>query len=478
MSEVKQFGTSGDGKTDDTDAILHAINEGDGEIIFARGNYRITKPIEIVLEKVNRIGIVGSAGTAKVIMDGPGPAFRFVGTHAATADPKGFEPNVWQKQRMPVIQNIEIEGRHPQADGIELDGTMQANISGVLLRELRHGIRLTGRNRNVLITACHIYHNSGIGVFCDNVNLHQFNVTGNHISYNRLGGVRISGSELRNMQITGNDIEYNNFRSHQGAKPDEPTAEIYIDARGVEGQSPQSLQPSVREFTIASNTIQATPSPGGANIRIIGAEPTGDLPVGMAAINANVLGGQAINVHLQHCRGVSLAGNFIYNGWQHNLLAENCDDLSISGNVVGHNDWHKGRELQTNIRIVDSTDCVLNGIQVRGTPIGKSNWTESWNNEPTLPHDALVELIRSKRISLSGCIIRDAAPSALFLDSCDSVSVTGCQIHDTTDKAKMKHAVLGRNKNSNVTLSANIVGNCTDEAVVCEGVVQDKSIYR
>ncbi len=473
MSEVIHFGASGDGKTDDTNAIQHAIHDGDGPIVFARGDYRITKTIEIDLDKVNRIGIDGSLGTAKVIMDGPGPAFRFVGTHGATADPLSFNPNVWQKQRFPVIQNIEITGTHPQAIGIELVGTMQASLVGVLLRDLHHGIHLVNRNRNVLISGCQIYHNTGVGVYCDAVNLHQINITGNHISYNRLGGIRIDGSEIRNLQITGNDIEYNNYRSHPDAKPEEPTAEILIDCRG---EVDQSLRPSVREFTIASNTIQATHSPGGANIRILGPDSTGELPPGMAAISGNVIGNQAINVHLQSCRGIALSGNFIYSGWQHNLLAEHCDDLSITGNTFGHNSWRADRELQTNIQLVDSTDCVLSGLQVRGTPSGTSNWVADWSDGAKTKHDALIELLRCRRISLTGCHIRDATPNAILLDTCEAINISGCQIHDTREKIQMKHAVLGRQNNTAIAMSANILGVCTEETISCQGVVRDTSI--
>ena len=43
------------------------------------------------------------------------------------------------------------------------------------------------RNRNVIISDCQIYNNSGIGVYFDRVNLHQVNITGNHI--NRVVGL-------------------------------------------------------------------------------------------------------------------------------------------------------------------------------------------------------------------------------------------------------------------------------------------------
>ena len=81
---------------------------------------------------------------------------------------------------------------------------------------------------------------------------------------------------------------------------DEPTAEIYIEA-GPNG--------SVREGTIASNTIQATYSPSGANIRFIGNSQVGNHRVGMWTIAGNLIGSQQTNIHLTSVRGVTIDGN-------------------------------------------------------------------------------------------------------------------------------------------------------------------------
>ena len=127
MSNVKKFGALGDGKTDDTSAIQHALNAGDGVLEFPRGNYRITKTLIVDLAKTGRTGIHGSGGTAKLIMTGPGPAILLKGTHAKTADPAGFRPAEWQMERMPTVSNIEIEGRHRKADGI-LDSPLRWKV--------------------------------------------------------------------------------------------------------------------------------------------------------------------------------------------------------------------------------------------------------------------------------------------------------------------------------------------------------------
>jgi len=349
MSSVHDFGAVGDGRTDDTNAIVHAVKDGEGELQFPRGVYRVSRTIEIPLDSAGRTGIRGAGGTATILMAGTGPALRLVGTHGGTADPLSFKPNVWRSQRMPTVEDIEITGDHAEADGVELDGTMQATLSGLAIRQVRHGIRLTKRNRNVLITHCHVYHNRGAGVFVDHCNLHQINISANHISYNRLGGIRIEGSEVRNLQITGNDIEYNNHRVHK-TKP-EPTAEIYVDttARGA----------SVNEITVASNTIQATPSPGGANVRIIEKPGTGR-PPGLWSITGNIIGSQENNVHLTGCHGVVLSGNFIYSCQSRNLLIERSRQINVTGNSFRRHTPRMG----TGVRLVGSQDCVISGCTV------------------------------------------------------------------------------------------------------------------
>jgi hypothetical protein len=53
-------------------------------------------------------------------------------------------------------------------------------------------IHLVKRDRNVIVADCHIYNNTGAGIFLDAVNLHQTNIHGNHISYcKQRGGISV-----------------------------------------------------------------------------------------------------------------------------------------------------------------------------------------------------------------------------------------------------------------------------------------------
>ena len=261
---VRDFGTMGDGKTDDTVAIQKAVDSGTGGIEFPKGSYRITKTITIDLDKVGFTSLIAD-GTAKVIMAGSGPAFHFVGTHEGSADPGTLKPNVWEKQRTPLVRGLEITGDHAEADGIEATGTMQLTVTETVIHDLRHAIHLTKRDRNILISACHLYHNRGCGVFYDHVDLHQSNIVGCHISYNAGGGVVTRGGAVRNVQIGTCDIESN-------MAPDAaPSANVLID----------STDGSTDEVAITGCTLQHnSKSAGSANIRVIGkASDVGELDV-------------------------------------------------------------------------------------------------------------------------------------------------------------------------------------------------------
>jgi hypothetical protein len=436
MSNVRNFGAIGDGVSDDTAAIRHALSDSDGMLEFPRGNYLISETIEIRLDETGRLGIDGADGTATVIMSGEGPAFRIIGTHSGTGDPNSSKPNVWERQRMPTLRNIEITGTHESADGVELIETVQAVFSGVLIRQVRHGIRLHKRNRNVLISDSHFYHNTGVGIFLDEVNLHQINICGNHISYNRLGGIRIERSEVRNLQITGNDIEYNNHRAF-GTEP-EITAEIYIDTTAERA--------SVNEVTVASNTIQATPSPGGCNIRIK-EEPGADRPPGLWAITGNIIGNQENSVHLTGCYGIVVSGNTIYSSENRNVLIEQSSHINLSGNV------HRRHTtaLFAGVRLVDSTDCLLSGCTFRDeSPEGQGNGA------------SLLELSNCRRINVQGCQLIDGAPYGLDVEDCSEVNVNGCTFGGDLASLRGAGALRFRGQGERNLLAASTVAGKMD----------------
>ncbi|HRH96913.1 MAG TPA: right-handed parallel beta-helix repeat-containing protein [Prosthecobacter sp.] len=319
----------GDGKTDDTAAIQHLIDTS-GSAKLAKGTYRLTKTLTVDLAKTGFAALSGD-GTARLVMEGAGPAIHFIGTHEGSAAPSTFKPEVWANERTPMVDGIEIVGAHAEADGIEATGTMQITLSRVVVRECRHAVHLTTRNRNVLISACHFYHNTGVGVFYDHVNLHQSNIVGSHISYNGGGGVVSIGGNVRNLHIGTCDIEGNH------AKDGPPSANVMLDSRGG----------SIGEVAITGCTIQHTnKAPDSANIRIIGSGTDASLlrrsgrehtREGNVTITANVFSDVQVNVEIRHARGVTVTGNTFWEGFQHDLLVEDSGNIMVTGNNFDRN---------------------------------------------------------------------------------------------------------------------------------------------
>ena len=399
----------GDGQADDTAALQKLVDAG-GSVQLPKGKYRLTKTVTVDLAKLGTFGL-SSDGTATVIMAGPGPALKIVGTHGGTAAPKSFKPETWA-QRTPVVQGLEILGAHAEADGIEATGTMQLTLSRLTIRECRHGIHLTERNRNVIVADCHLYRNRGVGLYLDRVNQHQTNVSGCHISYNLGGGVVAIGGEVRNLHIGTSDIEAN----HDENGP--PSANVLLDSTGG----------SIAEVAITGCTLQHNhKAPGSANIRILGAgsdpsllrrEGRATTREGHVTITGNVFSDVEVNIELRESRGVTLTGNTFWEGFAHDLLIEDSQNILITGNNFDRNPRYlvngNGLAERNGIVLRRLADSAFTGNIVVGVH-GK---------------EAAVDVEDSSRLRITDNSILDSDGHALRLTRLKKSLVTGNLLRD------------------------------------------------
>ncbi|MHC4176903.1 MAG: right-handed parallel beta-helix repeat-containing protein [Planctomycetota bacterium] len=424
---VRRFGAVGDGAADDAAAIQRAVDAGVGEIRLPRGVYRIGRPVVIDLDKVGPTSLAGG-GTARILMTGPGPALKFVGTHEGTAAPGTVKPNVWQRQRMPTVDALEIIGAHQQAVGIEASGTMQLVLSRVNIRRVLHGIHLTGRNRNVIVSDCHLYENRGVGLYLDDVNLHQINVTGCHISYNAAGGVVVRSGNVRNLQLTGCDVEGNM------AADGPPTANVLIDGRGGEA--------GIAEVAITGCTIQHTrDAPDSANIRFVGLDRK-DRRWGHLTIANNVLSDVQINVDIQRARGVSIVGNTFWKGVQHNLRVQQSSNVVIGPNVMDRNPrYQRQQDANEGAVLRDCQDCTISGLHINGVRRAKAG----------------LILENCRRLNVSGCTILDCEKAGVLLKDVSHSRLSGCLIRNDAPDADSWQPVIASGGSGNM-----ITGNLLD----------------
>jgi hypothetical protein len=430
----------GDGKTDDTAAIQQLLDT-QGSVKLAKGTYRLTKTLAVDLTKTGFAALSGD-GTARLLMTAAGPALHFIGTHEGSAAPSTFTPEVWANERTPMVDGIEIVGAHAEADGIEATGTMQITLSRVVVRECRHAVHLTKRNRNVLISACHFYHNTGVGVFYDDVNLHQSNIVGSHISYNGGGGVVSRGGNVRNLHIGTCDIEGN----HAAEGP--PSANIELDSRGG----------SIGEVAVTGCTIQHTnKSPDSANIRIIGAGTDPSLlrrvgrehtREGNVTISANVFSDVQVNIEIRHARGVVITGNTFWEGFQHDLLVEDSENIVVTGNNFDRNPRYLVNGFdnaeKNGLVFLRCADCILSSNIISGV------WMKR----------AAVDIESGNRLQISNNSVLDSDGAGMRLEKVTNSMISGNIIRDdrTAEKRSKEPSLVFIGGKANV-IGQNVIGN-------------------
>ena len=394
----------GDGRDDRTGALQEAVSRGKGGVLL-RGTIRLTRPVTIDLDRVGPCSVFGD-GTARILMAGPGPAFRVVGTHEGTASPHTVQANIWERQRMPCFDGFSIDGLHEGADGIEAVKTFGMVLSRLHIRRCRHAVHLMERNRNVIVEACHLYHNRGVGIYYDHVDLHQSNIGDCHISYNGGGGIVSRGGNVRNIHIGNCDLEGNH--PPEDAPPSAATANILIDCRDSDY--------GTAEVAITGCTIQHTHrSPDSANIRILGGSRR--FHEGHVTITGNVFSDVQTNVHFRGVRGATLTGNTFWQAFTHNLLIEDSEEIAISANNLNRNPRYVRASLGAmlhDVVIRGSRDITVSGMVLRGVRNKEGGF----------------QLEDCRRITIQGCTLGDCDGPPLRLAKCDGVTVTGCLVGD------------------------------------------------
>lgn len=456
MVNVWDFGAAGDGKVDDTDALQHALEAGDGILALNKGTYRISRPLVIDLDKQGYGAVRGEGGTSRIVMTGAGPAIRLLGDHRGTANPRTYKPHTWEKERFPSVNGIEIVGEHPEAVGIELRKTTKATITQILVRKCRHAVHLVERNRDFVLSDSHLLDNAEYGVFFDRCNLHQIIIHGNHISWNKKAGIKSLNGDVHNLQITGNDIEYNNNPGVDKSPNGEPRgAEIWFEA-------PKGI---ISEVTIASNTLQATVEPGGANVRIFGSRENSPRGARLIAITGNVLGSQTRGIDIRDAYRVTVTGNTIYSSADLSLSAVRCTAVAVGVNTFVSSD--SGAKLRNGIRFEDCKNGALTGLVTEQLGSGSPE------------KGAGITMVRCQDMAVGECQVLDPVVRGIELEDCVRCRISSNSIVDRGPDHTMLQAVRITGRSKGNLVQNNLVGGAKEkpfkvdpEAAVLQGNVE------
>jgi polygalacturonase len=233
--------------------------------------------------------------------------------------------------------------------------------------------------------------------------------------------------------VVGNDIEYN-----YDLKAGE-SADVFFDCR----------RGTVREGTLAGNTIQAVDSPGGANVRFLGAGADNPAAVGLFAITGNLIGSQRTALDLRYCRGVTVSGNSIYSGYHHALWLEGCEHVVVGPNSIDHNPEYRG----------NSTDRVV----IRGCRNVTVTGLVLQHTRPAVAEaEASVEVRDCQNVSLTGCQVINARVRGIALRGSSVVRVADCTVRGRAGDEGYRAAVSVDRACAQVLVCNNFLGRGAD----------------
>ena len=238
-------------------------------------------------------------------------------------------------------------------------------------------------------------------------------------------------------------IAINNHPGVDESPAGEPTgAEIWFEATsGV-----------ISEVTIASNTIQATIQPGGANIRIWGS-PDAELESNrLIAITGNVLGSQQRGIELRHGRRITISGNTIYDSQDLSILMEDCSGFAIGANTFV---WRSDEEAPTRdgLKFVRCSGGTLTGLQSEHLSYG------------TAAGGAGITLQQCHDITIGHCQVLDPEVRGIELHDCVRCTVSSNTIVDRRQPPRMLEAIRFTGTCRDNLVDGNMVGGARRMAI-------------
>ena len=206
--ETLKTGIVGDGVTDDTLAVQKIVNMCD--VVFPRcDTILISEPIDI---RLGYARIIDGNGCG-IIVDDDFCALSVTGTLATSSDATLMDAFVVKHEACVLIENFRITAQDTtEGCGIELTKGFKTKLCNNYIHHMKNGIRIYGRNRDIIISENNIFAHIENGILFDTgVNLHQCNIVNNMIQYAHDDIHIYQPAAIANFQIIGNDIEIDAF---------------------------------------------------------------------------------------------------------------------------------------------------------------------------------------------------------------------------------------------------------------------------
>ena len=316
-----------------TPAIEHCLQDGEGLVHFPPGDYRLPEPSASIWPRPDAWRSTAAAARPRSSWPATGRPFISSAPTKRTPIRVRLPAGVWaQRAHAHGAQHRDrrAPSRRPEASCWK--GPCRRRSRACCCASWSTAFTFAGAARNLLISHCHIYNNRGVGVLSRQAEL----APGDHhrLAHQLLQAGGHQDRRLRDPQFA--DHRQRHRIQLRSCRPRN---------RPISGSIATAEGSTVREGTIASNTIQAKYSPGGANMRILGFNTETTTRPACFPSFRNLIGSQETNVHLVACRGVVVSGNVIYSGHGRNLAIEGSRNIVTSANSFDHNPDYRDKEL-------------------------------------------------------------------------------------------------------------------------------------
>lgn len=421
--DVRAWGATGDGETDDAAAIQAAVENIDdhGVLYFGPGTYRLGHTVTVDVDSVHRV--VGE--NAYIVLDGDRVAFEIVGDSTdGSAPPNARGQNLYRTQVQPVVTGLQFYSdrgiREPYVGtALQIKNVFGLQVIACGFHNLDTGIEFVDTSRNVLVRNNHFHDNQHYGIHWNGCNLHQTVVADNFMGYSKIL-LFADAAELYNVHIANNDLEV-------GIAEKDGVRNILL-ADVTEGGT-------VASWKVQGNTIEDHHGATDALVRFRnGRKPRsgGELAaVRFVEVVDNTIGNSgAIGVALENVSGFRIDDNAFYRSTDAAIVArQHLEDVSISDNrITGYyldTVYGKGVEItSTQIRGLTVADNVFG--QLSGRPLSIRN--------PVGPLPSWVSDLAWENVQITDNLVRLKTPHELHLDWLDDYRLSGYAI-DVVNRA-------------------------------------------
>lgn len=369
----------GDGTHDDAIALQFLIDNNTSVRLPEARNIRLTQSLVIDISKLQ----IFDGNNSTFYVDGDFPAFVLNGTMTSgSADPSSLTDQIVKKESGFLLENCKIIGTDETlGTGIEISGCVNIQISKNYIVNLKKGIVIKNRNRDIIIADNNIYKIYDSGIEVDpTVNLHQMNIVGNMIQYCHKCIYINNVLNYANYQITGNDIEISTY----------PSVNL-SDSRCVLVDIADNKSGYFAELIMCGNTIQ------GHSLSDVLIEING--------------GGVA--------KYTNITGNHISNSRYACIKLSKCNDTSISGNTFKNDTYTDENAYVLKISGCNNTALSANTFSAIGRliDINESNNVVVTGNAGTCDHEPITQSGTNNGICIESNVVNSGKRIAVIGDS-------------------------------------------------------------